>query len=629
MTPWLLATLCLFAVPLSAHGGQYRGPGDAPPTAGGPGGPTGAGGPTTGARAASGDATSWQVWWEFNKEPFLADTPQHQPLLPVSGGSEFYLGPNRRPPVVDRMEPSDAMRRDRIVPALYRALLSERSRDIESACLVALAKVGLDTADIDLDTVFADRLRSDNQEVRETAVLAFGIAGRSKSIDVLSDLLRDTARGRRLLDREQVGDRTRAFAAWSLGALAWRSDSLQERELVFEMLSRTLDGEIEGDRDLRVALLGAMGMMRSPGDQPAGNKRLVWMAVDRLWRYFDRDLGKGDQLIQSHALTSIARLLGRGNSAAHQVTKKRLCEILTGSVRRNNTVLQSAALALGQLAMASEEEPEDARVREVLLRCWQQIVDQQTKFFSALALGRIGGEANRDALLGLYAQANIAIERPWVAMGLGIVADRAARSGSVDQTVANLLLMDLRATRHVSAASAFAVALGMTRNREAAPTVLELLKNYENEQVLAGYLCTSLALLGDNRAVDDLRLLISSSIYKPFVLQQAAVALGRLGDREVVPQLVQLLENQSSTAGLAAIASSLALIGDQRCVDPLIETLGSREHTQLALAFAAAALGGVGDKDPLPWNVPYSIDVNYRARVPTLTDGKAGVLDIL
>ena len=60
-----------------------------------------------------------------------------------------------------------------------------------------------------------------------------------------------------------------------------------------------------------------------------------------------------------------------------------------------------------------------------------------------------------------------------------------------------------------------------------------------------------------------------------------------------------------------------------------IELTQDRGLTKLGRAFAAAALGGVGDKDLLPWNVPLSVDVNYATGIDTLTNGSTGVLDIL
>lgn len=50
---------------------------------------------------------------------------------------------------------------------------------------------------------------------------------------------------------------------------------------------------------------------------------------------------------------------------------------------------------------------------------------------------------------------------------------------------------------------------------------------------------------------------------------------------------------------------------------------------ELSRAFAAVALGGVADKEDLPWNSKLSCNINYRAAVETLTDKSAGILDIL
>ena len=376
-----------------------------------------------------------------------------------------------------------------------------------------------------------------------------------------------------------------------------------------------------------IGVVSSLGMLR--GGDGADHKRLAWMAVDSLWKFFERDLGKGDQIVQAHVPTAVARLLGRGRSSLHQAAKQRLLAELRVGAMRHQTIAQSSALALGQLALPVEQEAADRSVAERLARMYRDAVDQQTRFFSVLALGRIGGDSNRAVLQKLYADANVGIERPWVALALGLIGHRRAMAGDVDEGISRMLLDDLRNTQNTSARAAFAVALGLTRDRQAAIHVQSLLREHEREEVLAGYLCTSLALLGDNSAVGDLRALVARSVRRPFVLQQGAIALGRLGDKEVVSQLVKLMGDHTSTAALSAVANALALMGDRRCIDPLIAMLGDDEHTQLTLAFAAAALGGVGDKEALPWSTPLTVDVNYRARVPTLTNGRAGVLDIL
>ena len=180
-----LVTLALLSVTLHAHGGQYRGPGDVvppggggrgsgrPTTPGGPsgpstgrpsgptaptpqgpvtggprtpaGGPTGGPGPTTGGRGyrPTVDLTGWQFWWEFNKDPFLK-------------------------------------LRETILEGPPQAMDSTNNVDIITACMISMAKVGKNHPDFKLLDVFRPHLASNNQEVRETAALALGIAALGK-----------------------------------------------------------------------------------------------------------------------------------------------------------------------------------------------------------------------------------------------------------------------------------------------------------------------------------------------------------------------------------------------------------------------------------------------------------------
>ena len=72
---------------------------------------------------------------------------------------------------------------------------------------------------------------------------------------------------------------------------------------------------------VRVAVQTAMGILQP--DLAAGgvHRRLRWMLVEDLWRFFELDLGRGDAPIQCHALTAISRLLDRGTSGEHERTQ--------------------------------------------------------------------------------------------------------------------------------------------------------------------------------------------------------------------------------------------------------------------------------------------------------------------
>ena len=115
------------------------------------------------------------------------------------------------------------------------------------------------------------------------------------------------------------------------------------------------------------------------------------------------------------------------------------------------------------------------------------------------------------------------------------------------------------------------------------------------------------------------------------LLLAAATMLGTapLQEVEATDAGALMLQDSDSTAVLSSVAMALGEVGDRRSIDPLIKTLQDRERTFLAKAFAAVALGGIGDKDPLPWNTLLASGMNYMATVDTLTNGSTGVLDIL
>src|SRR5262249_54441295 len=137
----------------------------------------------------------------------------------VSGSDGFFLGAQRFPAARDAMAPSEGDRKDRIAAALAAVLRSTENRDIVTSCLVALGKVGVDPDGTSLGELFTPHLAAKDQEVRETAALAFGIAGRPEALALLTALLRNEPAGRAAVGGKDVPERVRTFAAWSLGLL--------------------------------------------------------------------------------------------------------------------------------------------------------------------------------------------------------------------------------------------------------------------------------------------------------------------------------------------------------------------------------------------------------------------------
>ena len=107
------------------------------------------------------------------------------------------------------------------------------------------------------------------------------------------------------------------------------------------------------------------------------------------------------------------------------------------------------------------------------------------------------------------------------------------------------------------------------------------------------------------------------------------MGLGLLGNREVIPTLLEMLGKAKSTGSQAAIASALGVIGDQSSLDGLTAMLQDKRLTTTARGFAASAPRHGLRAGVLPWNAKISAHVNYRASAATLTDpGGGGILNL-
>ncbi|MCA8941909.1 MAG: HEAT repeat domain-containing protein [Planctomycetes bacterium] len=666
-----VATLSI-AADLPAHGGVYRGPGDtvpSPPSGGrgstpGPDGPetpvpgqpsfpdtggpsTGGGGPPTGGGGRRGqprgsspttgggmevgdDLTRWEFWWEFNKDPFIQLKRAIHANVATTGGDEYFMGFGKVAESKNSLRPSESQIVDEILPRLKEALDATDQRDITSACMVAMGKIGRDHRDFGILDMFRTRLTSRDLEVRQTAALSMGISQMTESIDDLIAIAMDTKRGRELCARTEIDDPTRSFAAYGCGLVAWATSDAELKGKVFEQLSRIVADRSISDRNIRVAAIQAIGLLRPDPNDARGRellRRCYESLVDQYWR---REVGPGEQLIQAHVPTAMSKLLlACPDADLRKDLQDDLLRTLAGKSRIQRSkqqIHQSCALALGQLAT-----PSDAHVSKALLDYYKKGKDQQTRYFCLMALGQIGGDQNRDALLEVLQKGGKAIVKPWAAIALGVLCfDRLEAGGPVDPLVGRAMHARLREVKAPQAIAGLAIGLGLARYQDSADEIRALLEKHQNKDDVAGYLCIALALMDDRRAIPAIRQLVETSDRRPARLTQASVALGKLGDIRVAELLTEkLTEDSTILARMSAIASALGLIGDSRSVKPLGDMLLDDSLSDLTRAFAAVALGGVADKEDLPWNSKIGQNINYRAAVETLTNQQSGILDIL
>ncbi|MHC5072498.1 MAG: HEAT repeat domain-containing protein, partial [Planctomycetota bacterium] len=371
----------------------------------------------------------------------------------------------------------------------------------------------------------------------------------------------------------------------------------------------------------------------NPGisDDPDAANSVLTKALDVLDAFYSKKLGRGEQLIQSHVPPAVGKLLGRGNDERRKAYKELYHRELTGRKRRSNDVYRSAAIALGQLVQPLEVEAKDAKYSTALLDYFRDGRDHQARYFALMALGQIGGAANRGNLLTVLRRGRKALERPWAALALGVYCFNifeGDESAPVDGTVGEVLLKQFKDVRTPQARGAFAIALGLARYREAAGEMLKAMVDKKHQDDLAGFLSLGLALMDYKPAKADIHEILQSAVRRPGLLKQAAIALGKLGDRAVTETLTRMLSESTNLAKLSAIAGAMNFIGDRRTIKPLVRMLFDDDLTDLTRAFAAVALGGVADKEKLPWNSKIARKMNYRASVETLTQSGRGILDI-
>jgi HEAT repeat protein len=680
----------------AGHGGTYRGPGDtvppgggggggapgapgaggpATPGPGGPGtpGPAGPGAPSGGASAATSsgggeqgpDLTIWQYWWGFNREPYLNLKAHIHSGSVQTGSDEFFLGRGEQDQSRDSLRPSELDIREKIVPALVKALKTEQSNDIISGCLVALAKIG-DAKDESGDGKsqmaehIKSRLTDGNQEIQETAAVALGILANEANIDLLRALLYNESSKLRDFGVQYNGsvpERTRAFAAYGLGLIGYKASDAGKARVV-ESLVQWLDseGKTISQRDIPVACLTSLGLTALPID-PAATPIDLSKKFERptkvatrqdqvLWLLSFFNDEQNPFLNRAHAPIAMARLLAdSGNSYwLRSAIGNTLADVLSEHDKSQNEIKQSCILALGQIGDCDADEV-DAKIRKSLMEAYESMADEQSKNFILISLAQVAGNAGEGAspTAGLQEKKGnpraFLLERlggkpatrAWAGLALAVMErslddDNQGSSNESKMALAKAL-DDANSPPEIGA---LAIAIGIVRYEGAKENLRSKFEKV-SEPDARGFAAIGLGLMDDRGSIQTITEVLRKSKYQPELLKSAAIGLGLLGDKDIVPELISMLESAAGLSSQAAISSALGFIGDSRSINPLIAMLEDKQKTDRARGFAAVALGIVADKEELPWNAKISVNTNYRANTTTLTspDTGTGILDIL
>ena len=643
----------------AGHGGQYRGPSDTvPPNLGGggdttppgnPGGPgtPGPGAPTTtggkagpatgggpnipgagaggGVRATTGGARKrggntegferWEFWWEHNKEPFLNLKARLGASAVVSESPGFYVGRGRKMAALSNNRPSPSDIKTVIVPEL-RKLLDETHPDVvDSAALAIPRMVQAEDARDEIEILKAT-LGHKEKTARESATLGLGVLGSRDAVETLKNLMNDTPEGRKLTKQSvEVEDLIRAFAAASLGLVG-------DPGVIEDLKAVINDQQLNTKRDLKAMAILALGLM--PENHEAIVPFLQGLMTDRSM----------DRVVRAQAPIALGRLQGRlkgsEQSPAARAAITQCLELFLDD-KTDDDLNRSLAVCLGQIASI-----EDTSVIDALLDAIDKRSDDQTRHFAMMSLAQIGGRdgekgdpaAHSETHAKLYgfflnelAKPKRVTHQPYGALGLSVYArthkEKTAEAG-------DKILETFKRTNNPSYKGAMAVALGLL-NHKGAQEDLWLEFEESRDPPLRGYLAISLGLMRATGKAEQVRTLIQTKGLEPSFRLQLARCLGLMGDTEAVRTLVDYLQTAETLAESSSSAQALGLIGDRSAVTPLIDIIRNATKVELQRAFAAVALGIIAEKDELPWNYVFSVNSNYRAKVPALAE----ILDIL
>jgi HEAT repeat protein len=443
-----------------------------------------------------------------------------------------------------------------VLPALLRAM-ADPDGEVRSAAAVALGKIGSARAYPVLRAALTDA----HPDVRDGAVLAMGLLRDEFGLDDFAGLLLDPA----------VRGRTRGFAALAAGICGGDASA----DLLLRFLAPQSDslrmGGLQRTPDLEACAVLGLGL--------TGSRR----GVETLRRLLSGP--NHEEVVRGAACTALARL-GDRDSLPH---------VLRALGHAEAAVRQSACLALGVLAV-----PEDEDVVRALVRAGTTDRDAATRQFALVSLGKIGGPAALRALRAALEQGDHC-ERPFAALALAAAGDRAT---------APLLRTLLRSSGAAGPRGAAAVALGLLADGDALADLRGLAFG-KADPALRIHCMTALGLAADADSVPSFRAALEDEP-DPRIRLAAAVALSILQDEGAGPALARLAEKGESAAVRSHSAYFLGIVGGADAAPVLVRILQDRTQPVLLRTFAAAGLGVLADRSPMPVLSALGADGNFR-----------------
>ena len=648
---------------------DYGGPGDVVPSGSGSDSPTGpvgpevplpggtaprlpgfpsgspSGAPDARSLAAALDPTRWDLWWEHNRDPYLALRESLDRIHPRSGRELSFPALDGR-----RSGLSESLVWGQVVPAILSELEASGDERVQRKALLALARIGDLPAQAkqqphrEVHSALVERLASPNQAVAETAVIALGVLGTRDAVTLLVELARDTRVGRRQVVERRVPLRSRALATYGIAIAASYLDQPEVAQFAAWHLVELLESEGRQHPDLQAACVIGMGLVplevalagsERARETPSGSRERAaeWL----LDSFLDE---RSPKMIRAHAPVALARLVQGLEGDVHERVMAALLTTLEPHARSSSEVRAGSIMALGDMA-DSDEDPLDALARLRLMQAADR-PGAMERNFALISLAQVGSRAGQGAgeplagervirahLLGEIENGRSRL-RPWAGLALGLLGNgMRAQEMQPAAGMGEALAQRLEGTRSPEDAAAYAVGAGLLGDPEARQAIENGLERYRDEHWRAS-MAVALGLLGDPASIPALRKVMNEGRWRPELVEQAAIARAMLGDLGLVNELIDQLGDDPSGSEALGLTRALAWTGDGRALPALLAYMSSEERVDAERSLAIEAMGWIADKERVIWDARISRGLNYIAAPQTLTDPWGlGILDTL
>jgi len=354
-----------------------------------------------------------------------------------------------------------------------------------------------------------------------------------------------------------------------------------------EALPSLLATARDGHRELQAAALMGVGLL---GD-PIAEATLLEMAHDRR--------GRLDPLVRAAAVHALARIRSREAMPA-------LLSILKTAKR--SEIRRAAVQALGRVVGRT-----DWSALSILVAVAEKDRDAISRRYATIALGRTASTGVVKALTGILEGARME-QRGFAAIALALTARNTADS-SLRKSIADNLLVRLDKGRMApDTRAAVALALGIIGDVRATDAIKPLLR--DGWAGSRGHAAVALGLIGDRDVLPELRKAMVKE-GSPWVQREIAIALGLFRDEPSIAALGVRVRKGKSELERANAALALGRIATPKATSIMVELLSRGDLSGPTRSKVATALGEALDTKPIPSLYPLTEDFDYDLSLAT------------